>query len=514
MRSSFSIFFSTNLAASTLFLTITAAMPSGVFAKTSKEVAQIAIPLTVQINTPLLSGGSGILISKQGNIYSVLTANHVVKRTDLPYTIRTNLNKEYRVSRIQSLQRNENESDLAVVTFESFDNYPTSTIGDSDQSVIGSDIYVIGFPATTGRTGAQRDIEFTSGIVTSRPQSRPQGYTLRYNAVTKGGMSGGPVFDTDARLIGIHGLGDIDGDARLESGSIAAIKTGFNAGIPVNTFVSMRSQLGLNDVNVAIDSNPSQSKPAQVQSPQTAKDYYAQGLSMQDTGQRGSATNAFSKSPEIDPNNPIAIYQRGLSRYYQNDNQGALSDFSQAIQLNSNYGDAYYQRAVVRYELGEKQGALTDFTESARLAPDAATYYNLGITRQYFKDRSGASEAFSEAVRLKPDFIAAYLNKAIIRRLGLGQLAGAIEDLNQAIQVGKTEDINYSRVIYMRGLFRRDNNDPHGGLEDLQKAAEIFNKEGNSANYAKAIDAIQRLQKSGILQKITPASSPQNLPVF
>jgi len=35
---------------------------------------------------------------------------------------------------------------------------------------------------------------------------RPQGY--RYNAVTVRGMSGSPVFDTNGRVVGIHGQGE------------------------------------------------------------------------------------------------------------------------------------------------------------------------------------------------------------------------------------------------------------------------------------------------------------------
>jgi serine protease Do len=65
-------------------------------AKTAKEVAQIAIPTTVQINNtsaPDVSG-SGVIISKKGKTYTVLTANHVVTNPNSEYVIRTSKGKE------------------------------------------------------------------------------------------------------------------------------------------------------------------------------------------------------------------------------------------------------------------------------------------------------------------------------------------------------------------------------------------------------------------------------------
>jgi len=46
------------------------------------EIAQIAFPTTVQINN-VVGGSSGVIIARTGNTYTVLTANHVVKRPDL-----------------------------------------------------------------------------------------------------------------------------------------------------------------------------------------------------------------------------------------------------------------------------------------------------------------------------------------------------------------------------------------------------------------------------------------------
>jgi S1-C subfamily serine protease len=66
---------------------------------------------------------------------------------------------------------------------------------------------------------------------------------LVHNANTYIGNSGGPIFDSNGRLIAIHGLADASG---LLSDSVSSTiqKTGFNAAIPINTFLSL--QLGAN----------------------------------------------------------------------------------------------------------------------------------------------------------------------------------------------------------------------------------------------------------------------------
>ncbi len=63
--------------------------PMQVSAKTAKEVAQVAVPTTVRIDNPLGidKGGSGVIIAKTGNTYTVLTANHVVKNPKVEYTV-------------------------------------------------------------------------------------------------------------------------------------------------------------------------------------------------------------------------------------------------------------------------------------------------------------------------------------------------------------------------------------------------------------------------------------------
>ncbi|MFM6203204.1 MAG: serine protease, partial [Dolichospermum sp.] len=178
---------------------------------------------TVQINTQddISPGGSGVIIDKKGKTYTVLTANHVVcdaiigrKKvicsTDITYTIRTHIGKDYPIKDRQVLQKNDNDPDLAIVTFEAEENYPVATLGNSEEVKLETDIKVAGFPTIFGRKGTERTYTVTRGKIVTFATGEDNGYTLVYDAATKTGNSGGPVFDNSGKVIGIHGQGDRD----------------------------------------------------------------------------------------------------------------------------------------------------------------------------------------------------------------------------------------------------------------------------------------------------------------
>lgn len=233
-------------------------------AKTAQEIAQLAILTTVEVNNTLgYGGGSGVIIAKQGNIYTVLTANHVVASLAQEYSIRTHLEKDYVAIAIQRLPKNDRDIDLALIQFQSREQYPIAPMGNSESTAVGSTIYVSGYPLPI--SGSERKLEFTAGIISSRLGRASSGYGLRYQAVTRRGMSGGPVFDTDGRVAGIHGQGDTVGIVTSQwNGQNEEIKTGLNSAIPIDALLRLLSQTKPNgsDIlsNISIDRVSNQSR--------------------------------------------------------------------------------------------------------------------------------------------------------------------------------------------------------------------------------------------------------------
>ncbi len=178
------------------------------------------------------------------------------------------------MTEVKGFQDDGKGTDLAVVMFESDEEYSVAPISNSDEADIGSGLYVSGYPLAT--SGSQeREYAFTNGQVANVRSSNERGYTMRYDAVTRRGMSGGPVFDVSGRVIGIHGQGDTVGRVQNEAGRRQEeVKTGFNSAIPINTFVGMMSQVGMEKSALKVDEKPAENAEAEEVKPGEAQSWF------------------------------------------------------------------------------------------------------------------------------------------------------------------------------------------------------------------------------------------------
>ena len=477
-------------------------LPQQAMAKSPTQIARIAGETTVQINldSNLNAGGSGVILARDGNIYTVLTASHVACekilpvspcREDINYTIRTHDGIDYPVLSRQNLYDGENDPDLAIVTFESTQTYAVAALGNSEQAEIGSRIFVSGFPASQERRGVERDRQFSPGFVSSRPPNRDRGYTMIYNAETWGGMSGGPVFDIEGRVVGIHGTGESGSSLVSESGEQQIIKTGFNGAIPINTFLGMSNRVNFDVASLTIDNSaPSENSTGWVENPSESIDYNNRGLLRFGDGMLAQALADFDKAIELDRHSAEVYFNRGNVYFYQGDFGKAISDFDRAIEIDPDSSLAYGNRAIAYVRQRNYRGAIADWTwtiENGR--SDVDTYFNRALAYARLREWSAAANDATEAISFDPGYAKAY-NLRGDARTELGDLAGAMEDYTQALD----RDPSYAIAYNNRAALFALQGDKQGACQDLEQAAQLLLEQGNTTQSDLVLDNIDRLR--------------------
>jgi tetratricopeptide (TPR) repeat protein/V8-like Glu-specific endopeptidase len=435
-------------------------------AKSTVEVGRIAKAITVEIKQNGTDKvGSGILLQKQGSTYTVLTAGHVVSDSRATFTVKTSDGQDRRAI-AGSVRSSESNIDLAVLKFESSDDYFLAIIGTSSSLEIGTSLYVSGFPKAT-RTIEKGTFNFTKGeVIGIANRGNDKGYSLIYSNITFRGMSGGPVLNENGELVAIHGQGDRD-DENVSATGIGE-KTGRNLGIVIERFGTVALSMGVKlDQRVAV-------------LPQNqglnATDYLLRGKDKEDRlkDYRGALID-YNQAIALDPKNPGAFMSRAFLKAYKlNDPQGALADCNKAISLAPRNSTYYYQRGFLKREkLNDFQGALADYSKGIALDPDPDDTYEVRLWRADLKidlnDFQGALADYNQAIALQPKLAAAYYGRANLKYTKLNDFQGALADYNQAIALG-SESESASSYYGRANLKHYKLNDFQGALVDYNRA--------------------------------------------
>jgi tetratricopeptide (TPR) repeat protein len=466
-------------------------------AKTAVQVNDVAQAITVKISAST-SSGSGILLQRQGDVYTVLTVAHVVKDLGANFAITAPDGKVYKPIG-GSIRRYKGDVDLAVLRFSSVGTYKLAELGNSNQLKGGMDLYVAGFPAPT-QVITQSVFVFRRGQVAANSKKVfKNGYALLYDNDTLPGMSGGPILDAEGKVVGVHGKGDRE----EESGA----KTGFNSGILIARFADLAASLGINlgttvartgqNPNPVADDYFVSAKQKNEQgnyrgaladynqaialNPKSYKAYTNRGnLKAKNLKDFQGALADYNQAIAINPKSTFAYANRGVLKQALNDVQGALADYNQAIVLDPRFAKIYYDRGLLKNDkLNDFQGALADYSQAIALNPRfAVAYHNRGLLKlQKLNDSQGALADFNQAIALNPRFAVAYHNRGSLKVTKLNDYQGAVADLNQAIYL----DSKLAMAYGMRGLLKYEKlNDRAGGVSDVRKSIKLARAQGNS----------------------------------
>ena len=521
--------------------------PEGYLAKLNRETRQ----QTVRIEDSA-GNGSGVIVAKQGNTYYVLTAKHVVEtppRDNKPKQRHTEIKvitHDQESYQIESNQVNVAEGvDMAIVKFTTSatlstgtsTNYPVAKLG--NYNPIGDAIvFAAGYPGRDKIDSPLWQWQLNPGYIqdkehgkfqTQDKQSFSNGYDLIYSSISYGGMSGGPVFDTEGRVVGIHGKAE--GEKRGEKDLIM----GQSLGISIQTFLGLKDLLKVpNILNVDISQarNLTQSEQKTVDAtlenitqPQAESDgsqwlqygnqlyrarkydqativfdraiarnkqykllgNYGKALALANAGQFQAASTAINTAI-------LAIAPTERERYYYlwryqssifkelGKYDEALNSINQAIKLEPNDSALRNQQAIIFSAKKQYPEAIKIYDLLISKQPEAYAYYNRGNAKYKLGQKQAAISDYDHAITINPNFTEAYYNRGNAKS-ELGQKQAAISDYDRAIAINP----NYDKAYYNRGNAKSEIGQKQAAISDYDRAiainpndAEAYYNRGNA----------------------------------
>ena len=201
-----------------------------IFPTAVAQIAQALSPEEINLRAKQIivridgaSVGSGLLMEHSNGVYTVLTNWHVMKNQG-EYIVSTIDGRKHQVdpASIKQLPG----LDLAVLKFNSNQNYQVAELGDSANINEGQSVYFAGYPGELRKEDNRYYRFFSANIVGILPKSTENGYSLIYNGEAFPGMSGGPVLNQNGLVIGVHG----EANVHALSGGTS------NYAIPINSY--------------------------------------------------------------------------------------------------------------------------------------------------------------------------------------------------------------------------------------------------------------------------------------
>ncbi len=463
--------------------------------------------------------GSGVIVAREGNSYYVVTAKHVLEdeKTQKKHTNNKLITYDQDTHELTSTVVAIGV-DLAVVKFSSNSNYPiaqlSEAIPNTDEIVLAG-----GFPGRDKIKSPLWQWQLNPGYVFDREQGKLQtqnqqsfgnGYDIIYSSISYGGMSGGGVFDTAGRVIGIHGRAEQTKDVLL----------GNSQGISIQTLIGLAPQLQLNPQLLKLAKTPAPSLTAvdrqniettmanlaqpmpedsgelwliygnqlhrtrqyeksvaafdrTIAKGQLLTGNYGKALSLARLGKLDLASAAIAKAIAAVPAKERASYYyfwRYQSAIFREREQyaQALESIDIAIKLEPQDRTSVNGKANILFEQKQYAAAIKIYADMIREREDGYAYHNRGLAKANLGDKQGAIADYDRAIKINPNFAVVYLNRGAIK-LDLGDKQGAIADYDRAIKINP----NLALAYIDRGFVKAALGDKQGAIADYDRAINI-----------------------------------------
>ncbi|MBK1987777.1 tetratricopeptide repeat protein [Sphaerospermopsis aphanizomenoides BCCUSP55] len=427
--------------------------------------------------------GSGVIIAKDKDVYYVLTAAHVVENKQEYQVVAPN-KQVYKVD--NETIRTRKGLDMAVLQFRSSQVYQVATLGDYELK----EQYVFLY----GWKGEELNHPslFSVGKIQSAEKrdywAKPRGYELAYSNEGYPGMSGGGIWDTEGRLIGIHNYSETD-------------VLGFSLGLSIQTFLFYQKdnvwKLPQPQLNVAKNEPKSAdaasvilaffqitSEPNSVNA--TGIQWLNYGIQLWRTGDTDNAIKAMENAVIKDPNSWQSYYNvswiwAGKGKYHS-----ALAAINTAIIEKPSFYRSYLFKSVIFRNLKQYQNALEAINQGFLQSKenhkeDFLLYATRGEILSNLEKYDQAIADFTQVIKINFQFTRAYYNRGVIY-YEQGKIDSAIQDFTQAIAINP----QYAKAYYYRGTIYGNQGKIDSAIQDFTQAI-IINPQYTQAYYDRGI---------------------------
>jgi tetratricopeptide (TPR) repeat protein len=435
-----------------------------------KQINDIAQGISVKIhylNQDETANGSGVIIAKEGNTYSVLTACYIVTNgkpcksenllPTLSLTLPDGKKQEIKLTQENVILPNPGV-DLAIIRFQSNNDYPVATLGDYLPQ--GNQwLFVAGFSnqnpsnSLTLTAGTAEDY-YASPFKVRDEYSLNNGMDLIYTNLSEPGMGGGAILDTEGNVIGLNLASE--NTFMAEGNQVQEVRLGYSLGMSTKSILAILKQADVSTNNFKISANLAKS----VESSQVDT-IRSQLITFQVPNQDATASDWINY---------------GNSLWRDKQYAKAVQAFDQAISLlgtrtkGESLANVYVAKGKALADQGNYQEALIAFQSATKAFPQSPEAWRLqGLMLANLGQYSEALVAYDQAIsQSRQNFILDFELADILEKLGRDQEALNIYNKGMGLY-----SHNFPLIYNKRGIFYAKHGEWNLALQDYNQAIKL-----------------------------------------